>query len=477
MKDSRHTTFPPGRTLCIFILLACSLATGDPCLSQGTSHLAEGILLYHEGKYNESLNELREELELRPRSPLAYYYAALIRREKQQYSRAQRNLEEALSDSSGFSDAHGLLANILLDLGENQEALSEWNRFIQAVGSLEGLPLTVESIIPPDVYRTRLAAETERKRREKAIAEERERERLEAELREREELARELAAIDSATQAERTPTDTTLSKQVHTALSPPMQELSAPVDTARAAPAVEPPMSDLEQQVTSSIRRGIYGILTITVILLAAATLVFFLLKRRQAGQEERNFSEEVDRLLNDRDYELDEERATKEFNAKKQALLQELEPRLVPAPAPREEVIEPPRHESPKPPPASTPPLPRPFPAREGATKPQITEEIKSLVSRMFREGCTPEEIAHTSDLTKTEVDLILAVREHHMEHIIQDIHQDDDDMDRDQLMHAIYQLQREGLLSHEIARKLNISLSEVELASSIITMRKQTT
>jgi len=476
MKDSRHTIFPPGRTFCILVILACSLAAGDLCLSQETSHLAAGILLYHEGKYNESLNELREELELRPRSPLAYYYAALIRREKQQYSRAQRNLEEALSDSSGFSDAHGLLANILLDLGENQEALAEWNQFVQAVGSLEGLPLTVESIIAPNVYRTRLAAETERKRREKAIAEERERERLEAEEREREELARELAAIDSATQAEHALADTTRGEQEQTALSPPMQELTAPVDTAQAAPAVEPPMSDLEQQVTSSIRRGVYGILIGTVLLLAAAALVFLLLKRRSAGQEERNFSEEVDRLLNDRDYELDEERATQEFNAKKQALLQELEPRLVPAPAPREEVIEPPRREEPKAPPASEPALPRAYPASNSATKPQITEEIKSLVSRLFREGHTAEEIAHTSDLTKTEVDLILAVREHHMEHIMQDIHQDDDDKDRDQLMHAIYQLQREGLLSNEIARKLNISLSEVELASSIISMRKQT-
>lgn len=476
MKDTRHTACSPGRTFCVLVLLACSLAAGDPCLSQGTSHLAEGILLYHEGKYNESLNELREELEVRPRSPLAYYYAALIRLEKQQYNRARRNLEEALSDSSGFHDVHGLLANVLLELGENQEALAEWKRFVQAVGSLEGIPLIVESIIPPDEYHNQLAAETERKRREKALAEERERERLEAERREREELAQELAAIDSARQAERTPADTTRGDQEQTALSPPMRDLSAPVDTARAASAVEPPMSDLEQQITSSIRRGIYGILTGTVILLAGAILVFYLLKRRQAGQEERTFSEEVERLLNDREYELDEDRAIQEFNAKKQVLLQELQPRVAPAAAPREELVEPPRREEPNPPPASEPPPPQTFPSREGETKPQITEEIKALVSRLFREGRTPEEIAHTADLTKTEVDLILAVREHHMEHIIHEIHQDDDDMDRDQLMHAIYQLQREGLLSREIARKLNISLSEVELASSIISMRKQT-
>jgi DNA-directed RNA polymerase specialized sigma24 family protein len=100
-----------------------------------------------------------------------------------------------------------------------------------------------------------------------------------------------------------------------------------------------------------------------------------------------------------------------------------------------------------------------------------KVTEEIKSLVSKMYREGQSVENIAQVADLSKTEVELILAVREHHMESLISDLQEEDEDFpDRNQLVRAIHDLSLEGASTRDIAKKLNISLSEVMLAYSII-------
>ena len=107
---------------------------------------------------------------------------------------------------------------------------------------------------------------------------------------------------------------------------------------------------------------------------------------------------------------------------------------------------------------------------------KPPITEEIKALVSRLYREGHTPDDIARTSDLTKSEVNLILAVREHHMEGLIRDIAAEEDARpDRDSLVQAISDLLDEGADTREIARRLNISTSEVRLASMMIGKKRR--
>ncbi len=107
---------------------------------------------------------------------------------------------------------------------------------------------------------------------------------------------------------------------------------------------------------------------------------------------------------------------------------------------------------------------------------KSPITEEVKALVSRLHREGHSAENIAQTADLTKTEVHLILAVREHQMDNLIDEINREGDDLiDRDQLLHAINDLSMEGANNREIAKTLNISISEVSLATSINEMRKK--
>ena len=101
------------------------------------------------------------------------------------------------------------------------------------------------------------------------------------------------------------------------------------------------------------------------------------------------------------------------------------------------------------------------------------ITEEVKALVSRLFREGKSPEEIAHTADLTTTEVNLILAVRDRKLENMVSELRQEESDWAPDQLFGAIASLREEGASSREIARKLEVSLSEVQLVSSLIALK----
>ena len=70
----------------------------------------------------------------------------------------------------------------------------------------------------------------------------------------------------------------------------------------------------------------------------------------------------------------------------------------------------------------------------------------------------------------------MILAVREHHMSSLIEEINSGEEDLpDRDQLIHAIHNLSTEGVNTRDIAKKLNISTSEVNLASTIIDIRKK--
>ena len=93
-----------------------------------------------------------------------------------------------------------------------------------------------------------------------------------------------------------------------------------------------------------------------------------------------------------------------------------------------------------------------------------------------MYREGHTTEDVARTADLTKTEVNLILAVREHHTNSLIEEINREEEDLpDREQLIHVIHDLSTEGVNTRDIAKKLNISTGEVNLVSMIIDMRKK--
>ena len=294
--------------LIILAISAYAFSKNHLCFAEVTSHLLEGIKLYQSGNYEEALNEFKAEIEFNKNCPLVYYYAAHIRLTKEQYPRAKQNLEAALRDSSDFHDAHGLLAFTLMKMGENTKAFTEWNSFIQGVGSIEeNTPLTVESIMLPEEYHNFLKREARIKELERLETEIRERDRLKSE---KEFEAKKTAASGKNIEAG----SIIISDQQITDTSSQDDQIIE----------IETPLEDLEKRIKSSIRTGIYGIMSATAILgISVFTAVYWIRKRRIA-KEEKNFSEEVERLLSDREFELDEEKALQEFETKRLELVQE---------------------------------------------------------------------------------------------------------------------------------------------------------
>ena len=446
-----------------------------PMSARGGPHLAEGIRLYNDGLLNEALTELRAELELDPHAPAAYYYAAKIRIEKGQLSRALDNVDAALRDSSGYTDALALRAHILLKNGRDEEALAVWKRFVALAGAMEEeMVVTAGSIVAPEEYRRKLARDRER----------RESERLEAERLQREIEEREQSQRRAATEA--VPPDPGTPEQT----APESEPKPEPVDPVALADDSEPevtavqPLDDLENRVRSQIRRGMYGLLAFFLAAGAIAAGAWYMMRRRKRRAEELDFSEEVGRILLDTDVaDLDEKSALSEFEAKKLELLGAINPETEPAVPPESTPYDLAPPESEQLPEAvtaesSVEAIRDSFAASNAGGGPQpITEEVKTLVSRLYREGGTPEDIARTADLTVTEVKLILAVREHHTSVLVEDITgESHNEPDRDRLIHAVHDLSAEGLSTREIARTLSISTSEVQLASMVITMRKKT-
>jgi len=422
------------------------------CFAEKTSHLLRGLEYYNSGNYDEALNEFKAEIEINKNSPLVYYYAAHIRLSKGQYPRAVQNLEAALRDSSDFHDAHGLLAYILLKMGENRKALDEWNSFVRAIGPIEeNTPVTAKSIMIPEEYHEIFKREARIKELERLETERREGERLRAE--------KELEAEKTPASGEYVlPDSVKASGQRILGTSVPDDRITE----------TEIPLEDLGQRVKADIRNGIYGIIVATVVLGIGVIAVIYWIRKRRAVKEEKNFSEEVERLLSNREFELDEEKTLQELETKRRELVQEFQSVAETPTSQKRPATKQPVEETKQALPEKNIP--------DNTRKTQITEEIKALVSRLSREGHSPEQIAQTADLTKTEVKLILAVRESHLDNLIDEIKSEEEDsMDRNQLIHAINNLSTEGVNTREIAKRLSISSSEVELASSIIEMRKK--
>ena len=120
------------------------------------SHLARAIELYHEGRYDESFEELTAQVDINRFCALAYYYRARIRVIKKNYSTAEKSILAALRDSTDFTDAVGLHAYILKEMGKTENAIEEWRRFIADVGSPDGEISTTDSIMLPEQYREKL---------------------------------------------------------------------------------------------------------------------------------------------------------------------------------------------------------------------------------------------------------------------------------------------------------------------------------
>ncbi len=428
---------------------ACTaICTGDAVAQ--TSHLADGIAHYNAGRYDEALNEFRAELEIDEHCPLAYYYAAKIRIERNQYSRAVENLEAALRDSAGFHDANGLMAFALNKSGFTPEALVAWQKFTNAVGTLEGGgELAAESIVQPEKYHELLRLEADRIQRERETAAREKRERL----------AAEQARRDSIAAAEQVQAETS------------GDSTAAPLPAAQetAAEDIEIPIEDMSERIDSAIRTIFYVFGIGLVVAAAGIFTAVRIIRKRRSASEEKVFSEEVERIISDREFESSEEQAISEFEVKKRELLEIVQPRIEHLSEKPADAVEPIYYLTPVD--TDPAPHPEPAPAPEHVHQTKITEEIKALVSKMYREGKSPEQIAQVADLSKTEVELILAVRERRMDNLIKEFHDEDSELiDSDQLVAAVQNLSFEGASTRDIAKQLNISISEVVLAYSII-------
>ena len=409
--------------------------------------ISHGIELFQEGRFDEALSEFNDEVSANPRSPLSYYYAARIRLEKNQYARAEKNLQAALRDSVDFTDARGFLAFTRMKMKKTSLALSDWQKFVNDVGRIDSGEVSADDIILPENYRT-LIAEEKRRREEEAA-------RTAAEAR-----RDSLEAVERAKAAEKSNNS---EKEVDDSVT------TADTSGQPAVPPIENVGGDIERRMRRNITYGLIGLVVSGILLVCGVAGVTVWIKRRMAPTEEVTFAREVANLIeaeevSDEEFERKEERAIREYEMNNRAIRhretdyttgngRNVEER--PAPLP-ERLLE------------------NRLPAAPVTDRSHaITEEVKALVMKMHREGRSVAEIASTADLTRTEVELILAVRARHVERLVSEAASEaGEDIVADHMFRAVEEMYSEGRTVRDIARKLNISTSEVQLAVSLLNM-----
>ena len=113
-------------------------------LSNAERFLQEGIDYFGRKEYDEALLKFREALRIRPGYTDAYYYAGMIRKDRNQYDMAKFNFGKALSDEERWGDSHLYLADILLAERDTSAAIIELSRYI-AVGKSEEKVIQAEA--------------------------------------------------------------------------------------------------------------------------------------------------------------------------------------------------------------------------------------------------------------------------------------------------------------------------------------------
>lgn len=425
--------------------VAVMLSVTVSASAQGTAAdpLSRGIALYQDRSRNEeALAVLRRAMDSPETRTLARYYSARLRCRYGQFSTARTLLLAARADSAGFDDAAGMLAWTNLKLGNTTEALREWRRFVAAVGRVApDETISTRSIMLPDEYRNRLA---------------------------------ELHPVQAPVPADSAARDSSVVKPA------PAQGVGRPDATA---PGTDSAAGELDRRIQSQIRTGYY------VLVLAAVVIGIGMLlaarwarkRRRIAGPE---FLAEVGRMLDLEGDEFamgDEELAEREL---RRAVPVRREPSPAPPepPEPRAPVRPPvdavsipvaaavfPEPEYPPPAPPEEPPF---FaePPESGASRRPVTEEVKALVTRLHREGHAVLDIARLADLTRSEVELIVAVRARTTGRLVETAAEPEPESRAGTFHRAVAALAAEGYGDIEIARRLRVSTSEVALARAVI-------
>lgn len=512
--------------LAIAALLLAMCLSAPPARAQGGDHLSLGIAAYRAGRQAEALAELNEAVNAGSGSTLAYYYAARIRLEQGAFSRAARNLQAALQDSAGFADAAGLLA-VVRDREGNRTAASDWwRRFVEDAGTDPAVPSG--TIMMPEDYRARLAEAAAS--RDQAAREENERQ----EAAQREAVQNTAPASPPETPpSEETAASGDMAGTIGTPGETGGEAAEAPPGIAAddgeggflpIENAIEQDVDTLGNRVHAGIRRGLYSIVTAIMLLFCGiAGIALYVRHRRRQRETSLGFAEEIDTALRDRieeeeiALELTGESAEHTFAEQSRRIKgfergigksrpRPPEPPLPPPPQKSEPAPQPQRsgltfESPPKPEPEPEPaesaypytghesrqsPAPDKEPAWEAppdreeavsrtvhrdSERPPITEEVKALVTRMSREGRNINDICRAADLTRTEVELIIAVRSRHTENVVLDYARErEEDADADRLYDAVRELAADGESEIGIARKLGISRTEAALAIKVM-------
>lgn len=421
-------------------LLPSSLTAPTPLL--------KGIALYREGKHDEALESLKTAIDRGGKCPLAYYYAARIRLVKEQYARALVNFESAMSDSAGFSEAAGYRAYTLKKMGRNSEALAEWKRY---VGSVTQTPpagtFAASAITTPEMFRAALGDTAALSRNE-------------------------AARLRDSAAAHVTPADSLRATPVIAHADSDSTAVAAANNTI-GGEVLEGDFSAVDNRIKWEIRKGLIGIAAALVLLMGGFAVTVYWLRKRSAARPEKTFAREIVAMTGGKagEFDLEEEASARLFEEKRRIIAGEE----------AEAVPEEPEEAAPIPS-FVIPPLQEPthheqsgamrahFLEDTGGRHP-ITEEIKALVARMHREGRSVEEICRAAELTRTEVELIIAVRARHMEQLIEYAADTvEEEYDPDHLVIAIRELSADGAKPRDIARKLGVSTSEVTFALAVM-------
>ena len=106
--------------------------------------LQEGIDYFGRKEYDDALLKFREALRIRPGYTDAYYYAGVIRKERNQYDMSKFNFGKALTDEEKWGESHLYLADIFLAEGDTSAAIIELSRYV-AVGKSEEKVIQAEA--------------------------------------------------------------------------------------------------------------------------------------------------------------------------------------------------------------------------------------------------------------------------------------------------------------------------------------------
>ncbi|TFB13342.1 hypothetical protein E3V33_02345 [Candidatus Marinimicrobia bacterium MT.SAG.4] len=113
-------------------------------LSNAERFLQEGIDYFGRKEYDDALLKFREALRIRPGYTDAYFYAGMIRKDRNQYDMAKFNFGKALTDEERWGDSHIYLADILLAERDTSAAIIELSRYV-AVGKSEEKVIQAEA--------------------------------------------------------------------------------------------------------------------------------------------------------------------------------------------------------------------------------------------------------------------------------------------------------------------------------------------